>query len=223
MAGLAMAILLLCVPAPVWAQTAKSLPKPVGCVSDFAHVMSPATIAQLNQICGEVAQKTHGRIDVVTVQTTDGEPIEQYAAELQRSWMTGNHEVMVIVAVGQRQRWIAVENGLEPVFSGADLTSVSGAMVPMLRSNDFDGAMALAVKELAARMARHAGVKMDLQLSQGAPAQVPATPPEQDAWLQPLTWGLAVLLLVSLGVWVYASGLGDTVLRKMSRSTGRER
>lgn len=195
---------------PVLGQPAGKLPRPVGYVNDFAHVMSPAAIARLNRACGKVEQQTHDRIDVVTVQTTGRKPIEQYATELQLAWKVGNRDVMVIVDVRQRQRWIAAESGLETVFSPAQLGKISGAMVPMLRSNDFDGAMSLAVKDLAAGMARQ---------TVGVAAEVPA----ENRWLKPVTWGLTVLLIASFGVWVYASGLAEAIWRRMNQSMGRER
>lgn len=211
--------LLLCVALPAFGQSVKSLPQPVGYVSDFAQVMSPRTVARLNQLCGRVEQETHDRIDVVTVQRTGGEPIEQYAVNLQRAWKVGGREAMVLIAVGQRQRWIAAESALEAALSPADLEKISGQMVPMLRNNDFDGATTMAVEELAARMAQNAGVKMNVKLPWGVPAAVPA----EDRWLKPLTCGLTVLMFASLGVWAYTAGLGDAVRRRMGKRMGRER
>lgn len=202
--------MLLCGVLPALGQPAGNLPRPAGYVNDFAHVMSPAVVARLNRLCGNVRRQTHDRIDVVTVQTTDGEPIEQYATGLQQAWKVGNREAMVLVAVGQRQRWIAVESGLEPIFSPAQLGRISGKMVPMLRNNDFDAAMSLAVEDLAAGMARR---------SSSVAAEVPA----ENRWLKPVTWGLTVLLIASFGVWVYASGMADAIRRRMNQAMGRER
>ena len=211
--------LLLCAALPAWGQGAKSLPKRAGYVSDFAHVMTPKGIARLDRLCGRVEHETHDRIDVVTVEKTGGEPIQEYAAQLQKAWKTGPREVMVVVAVGQRQRWIAEQSELEGVISRAELSKISGQMVPLLRSNNFDGAMTVAVDELAARMAESAGVKMKLRLPWGAPAVIPA----EDRWLKPVTWGLTVLLFASLGVWAYASGMGDAMRRKIGKGTGGRR
>ena len=212
-------MLVICAVLPALGQRAKSEPKPEGYVSDFAHVMSAKTIARLDRLCGEVERDTHDRIDVVTVTTTDGEPIEQYAARLQRAWGQGDRVAMVMVAVGQRQRWIAAESGLARVLPAAEIAKTSGQMVPMLRNNDFDGAMTLAVEELGARMAAGAGVKMDLKLPWGAPAVVPV----EDRWIRPVTWGLTILLFMSLGVWAYTSELGDRFRRRLGKGTRRER
>lgn len=212
-------LLLLCAVLPAWGQAVKTLPKRAGYVNDFAHVMTPKGTARLDRLCSKVERETNDRIDVVTVETTDGEPIEEYATQLQKAWKTGPREAMVVVAVGQRQRWIAAQSGLQGAVSRSELNKISGQMVPLLRNNDFDGAMTVAVDELAARMAESAGVKMNLRLPWGAPAVVPA----EDRWVKSVTWGLTVLLFASLGVWAYASGLGDTMRRKLGKKTGGQR
>lgn len=211
--------LLACAAFPACGQRAGSLAKPTGYVGDFAHVMSARAAARLNRLCGEVDRETHDRIDLVTVKTTGGEPIEPYAESLQKAWGRGDREAMVIVAVGQRQRWIAAGSGLTQVLRRAELNKISGQMVPMLRDNDFDGAMTLAANELARGMTANAGVRMKPSLPWGAPAVVPV----EDRWLEPVMVGLSVLLFASLGVWAYASGLGGAVRRKIWKGTGEER
>lgn len=212
-------LLLFSAALPGWGQPVKSLQKPAGYVSDFAHVMSARSIARLNKLCGEIERKTHDRIDVVTVKTTGGEPIEQYAAALQEAWGDGSHEAMVLVATGQRQRWISAESGLARALPPVAIEKISGQMVPMLRNNDFDGAMMLAVKELGAQMAASAGVKMDLRLPWGAPVSIP----REDRWIRPVTWGLTILLFASLGIWAYASEVGDRLRRRFGKQMRRER
>lgn len=217
--GFGVLLVLVCAAFPAWGEGTTSLPKPEGYVSDFAHVMSAKTIARLNRLCGEIEHKTHDRIDVVTVTSTDGEPIEEYATALQQAWRQGDREAMVMVAVGQRQRWIAAESGLARALPPAEIEKVSWQMVPMLRNNDFDGAMIVAVNELGAQMAESAGVKMNLRLPWGTPTTVPV----EYRWIRPVTWGLTILLFASLGVWVYASELGDSLRRRIGKGMRRER
>ncbi|MGC8548938.1 MAG: TPM domain-containing protein [Acidobacteriaceae bacterium] len=212
-------LLLLFAASSAWGQGTTSLPKRAGYVSDFAHVMSAKTIGRLDALCGEIERRTHDRIDVVTVTSTDGEPIEQYANALQEAWRQGDREAMVMVAVGQRQRWIAAESGLAQALPPAEIEKISGQMVPMLRNNDFDGAMMLAVNELGARMAASAGVRMHLETPWGAPASVPA----EYRWIRPVTWGLTILLFASLAVWAYTSEIGDSLRRRLGKRMRRER
>ena len=80
---------LSCAVAPAFSQAVKDLPKPTDYVSDLAHVMSPQTIDQINHLCGEVDHEAHAQIAVITVNTTNGEPIQQYAVELEDAWKVG--------------------------------------------------------------------------------------------------------------------------------------
>jgi uncharacterized protein len=218
-AGFGCFLLLVCAAFPVWGEGARSLPKSKGYVSDFAHVMSAKASARLDQLCREIERRTHDRIDVVTVTSTDGQPIEEYAAGLQHAWGRGDRDVMVMVAVGQRQRWIAVESGLARALPPAEIGKISGQMVPMLRNNDFDGALTLAVDELGAQMAASAGVKMNLHLPWGTPVSMPV----EYRWLRLVTWVVTILMFVSLAIWAYASELGDRLRRRFVKGKRRER
>ena len=42
--------------------------RPTDYVNDFAHVLDPGTIAQLDSICQQIDQKAHAQIAVVTIQ-----------------------------------------------------------------------------------------------------------------------------------------------------------
>ena len=200
---------------PVYGQAAGRLPQPVGHVSDFAHVMSPATIAKLNELCARVERQAHSRVDVVTVKTTAGESIQAYAANLERAWTLGHREVMVVVAVKQRQRWIAASSGLVKVLPRKELNRISWQMVPMLRKNDFDGALTLAVDELAVKIAKSADVNLNVHLPWQA--RVAAQRTKHADWLQPVTVVLAVMLVVSFVIWVFSSGLLGAGQRKRKK------
>src|ERR1700685_2330913 len=102
---------LVCIAAmPGFSQAVKDLPKPTDYVSDYAHVMSPQTTLQLDRLCGDVDHKAHAKIIVLTINTTNGEPIQQYAVELEDNWKIGtkgsDRWVLVLFAVKDRHRFI---------------------------------------------------------------------------------------------------------------------
>ena len=162
----ALALFVLCVTA--LCQPVKSLPKPTDYVSDFAHVMSPAVIQQLDRVCGQVDHEANAQIAVVTVQTLDDEPIEQYAVDLYQAWGIGkkgikegsDRGVLILIAVKDRKRFISTGYGLESILPDATVAQIGRQMVPMLRNNDFDGAMTLAVGQISQIIARDAGVTL---------------------------------------------------------------
>ena len=156
---------LLCAAAPAFPQAVKDLPKPTDYVSDDAHVMSPQVIDQLNHLCGEVDHEAHAQIAVVTIDTLSGEPIEQYAVELEDAWKVGpkgsDRGVIVLLALKDRRRFIYPTYGLEGILPDGKVGDIGRQMVPMLRNNDFDGAVTLAVDEISQIIAQDAGVKLE--------------------------------------------------------------
>lgn len=161
-------------------QPVKSLPKPTDYVSDLAHVMSPPVIREINLLCGQVDHEANAQIAVVTVETTEDEPIEQYAVDLYQAWGLGkkgikegsDRGVLILVAVKDRKRFIATGYGLESILPDAKVSEIGRRMVPYLRNNDFDGAMSLAVNQIAQIIAHDAGVTLTPLTRKPAPQQV---------------------------------------------------
>jgi len=161
-----LAAFFLCVTAVC--QPVKSLPKPTDYISDLAHVMSPAVIQQLDRVCGQVDHEANAQIAVVTVTTLADEPVEQYAVDLYQAWGLGkkgikegsDRGVLILVAVKDRKRFISTGYGLESILPDATVSMIGRQMVPMLRNNDFDGAMTLAVSQISQIIARDAGVTL---------------------------------------------------------------
>jgi uncharacterized membrane protein YgcG len=63
---------------------------PTDYVNDFAHVLDPGTIAQLDNLCLQIEQKAHAQIAIVTVNSLDGSDIESYAVDLYKKWGVGS-------------------------------------------------------------------------------------------------------------------------------------
>jgi uncharacterized protein len=191
-------VLLLCVlPLMAAGQAVKSLPRPTDYVSDFAHVMSPAAIQQIDYVCGEVDHEAHAQIAVVTVNTLDGDAVQDYAVELYHTWGLGaksgtnqDRGVLILVAVKDRKRFISTGYGLEGILPDAEVGQIGREMVPYLRANDFDGAMKLAVGQISQIIATDAGVKL-------TPLQGAQTARQVHLGLgQLLVFGFVVLLII---------------------------
>ncbi|HEY1900898.1 MAG TPA: TPM domain-containing protein [Terracidiphilus sp.] len=152
--------------ATLTAQRVDDLPKPTDYVSDDAHVLSPETLARLDRICGELDHsKANAQIAVVTVQTLDGEDAADYSDELETKWKMGrkgsDRGVLILLAVGDHKRRIEVGYGLEGILPDGKLGDIGREMVPELRANDFDGAVTLAVGQIAQIIATDAQVTLD--------------------------------------------------------------
>jgi len=148
------------------AQRVDDLPKPTDYVSDLAHVLSPDAIARLDSLCAQLDHsQANSQIAVVTVKTLDGEDAAEYSDQLETKWKIGrkgsDKGVLILLAVGDHQRRIEVGYGLEGILPDGKLGDIGRAMVPDLRANDFDGAVALAVDQVAQVIAADAKVTLD--------------------------------------------------------------
>ncbi|MGA7352338.1 MAG: TPM domain-containing protein [Acidobacteriaceae bacterium] len=206
--------------APAFSQAVKDLPKPTDYVSDDAHVMSAQAIDQLNHLCGEVDHEAHAQIAVVTIDTLNGESIEQYAVELEEAWKVGpkgsDRGVIVLIAVKDRRRWIETGYGLEGILPDGRVGDIGRQMVPMLRNNDFDGAMTLAVDEISQIIAQDAGVKLQPLTRWGATQQQPHASAGQ------IIGGVVFLIVVVIFlIWAGGSGVLGLLLGMFFGGGGR--
>ena len=169
---LLLAVFAVCFAATLMAQRVADLPTPTDYVSDIAHVLSPEAIAQIDQVCGQLDHsQAKSQIAVVTVQTLDGDDAADYANQLEDKWKIGSKGtdkgVLILLAVRDHQRRIDVGYGLEGILPDGKLGDIGRAMVPDLRANDYDGAVLLAVGQVAQDIAADAHVT----LNQGAPLE----------------------------------------------------
>jgi uncharacterized protein len=161
------------------------MPAPTGYVTDLAGVLSPQNIAQLDQLCTEVDQQAHAQIAVVTIQSLpDDSDIDEFANQLFAKWKIGakgtDKGVLLLFAIKDHKRRIEVGYGLEGALNDAKAGDIGRAMVPPLRSGDYDGAVALGVQQLAQIAAQDAGVTItDMPAMQALPQQQPITPAQR--------------------------------------------
>jgi uncharacterized protein len=171
--------LVLC--GPTWAEKTDQL-KPQGYVNDFASVLSPSAKAQLTALCGELQQKTQAQIAVVTVQSLDGVPVEDYAVDLATKWGIGPKQadkgVLILLAVNDRKYWTSVGYGLEGILPDGKVGGFGREMVPLLRNGDYDNALLLITRRVADVIAADKGVT----LSGNSPTPARAPRKEDSGW-----------------------------------------
>src|SRR5258708_29066646 len=94
-----------------------------GYVSDLAGVIRPEAKTRLEALCAELEQKTGAQMAIVTVQSLEGESVENYAVDLYKQLGVGskkdNRGVLLLVAPNDRKYRIEVGYGLEPVINDA--------------------------------------------------------------------------------------------------------
>lgn len=153
------------------AEQVKDLPKPTDYVSDYAHVLSPQAIGQLDSLCSQLDHsKANAQIAIVTVHNLNGDDAADFANELEDQWKIGrkgsDRGVLFLLAVDDHKYRIDVGYGLEGILNDAKIGDMGRAMVPSLRAGDYDSAVTLAVGQLGQVIATDAGVTLKNQPEQ---------------------------------------------------------
>jgi uncharacterized protein len=176
-----LAVLLLSLCAPARAESIASLPQPTDYVSDFAHVLSPEAVARLDEVCSQLDHTAaNAKVAVVTVHDLDGDDAADYANQLEDHWKIGdkdkvtgqNRYAMVLIAVADHKYRIEIGYGLEGILPDGKTGDIGREMVPDLKAGDYDGAMTLAVGEIAKVIADDAKVTLTDDLPAPAPQPV---------------------------------------------------
>jgi uncharacterized protein len=179
---LSTACLFLFLPAPARTESIADLPKPTDYVSDFAHVLSPEAIARIDAICAQLDHSAaNAQVAVVTVHDLNGDDAADYADQLETKWKMGkkgsDRGALVLLAVADRKYRIEVGYGLEGILPDGKVGDIGRDMVPDLRAGDYDGAMTLAVGEIAQVIAADAKVTLNADLPAPAPRPVHQSSP----------------------------------------------
>jgi len=123
-------------------------PRLHGPVLDQAGVLTPAQVSEAEQLSLALQKSDSTQVALLTVRTTGGKDIGDYALEvarLNRIGQSGNNNgALIVIAVDDRRVRIEVGTGLEGRLTDA-LSSriIRDEMVPHFRSGNFgDGALA---------------------------------------------------------------------------------
>jgi uncharacterized protein len=133
-------------------------------VNDFAHVLDDQTVAELNDICKQLDDKAHAQVAVVTINSLDGGDIDSYAVDLFQKWGIGakatNRGVLILFAIKDHRYRTEVGYGLEPILPDGKVGGFGREAVPLLRQNDYNGAVRLVTLRVADVIASDAGVQL---------------------------------------------------------------
>jgi uncharacterized protein len=149
------------------------LPEPRRYVEDLANVINPNEENALNGMLQELEQKTGAQYIVLTVQSTEGVPIEQFAIELAEKWKLGqkgkDNGMLFVIAVKDRRYRFEVGYGLEGFITDQYCGRVGrNVLVPYLKKGNFSQGIYQTNATIAQRIAEQAGVALT-----GAPKTAP--------------------------------------------------
>jgi len=146
------------------AERIEDLPQPTDYVSDLAHVLSPQAIARLDRLCAQIDMSAKAQIAVVTVKSLDGDDSSDYATRVFEKWKIGakgtDRGLLLLLAVDDHRWSFKTGYGLEGILPDGKTGDMGRAMVPYLKSGDYDNALWLGVNQAAQVIAADAKVTL---------------------------------------------------------------
>jgi len=134
-------------------------------VEDYANVINSPDEQSLNGVLQELEQKTGAQYIVLTVETTGGLPIEQFAIELAEKWKLGqkgkDNGMLFVLAKKDRHYRFEVGYGLEGFVTDQYCGQIGrDFLVPYLKKGDYSQAIFQANLQIVQKIASHYGVTL---------------------------------------------------------------
>lgn len=123
--------------------SARNFPVATGYVNDFANIISDSVQTQLESDLNQHKLNTGQELSVVTLDSLEGDTIENAAVELFSQWGIGTKEkddgVLLLIAVSDRELRIEVGYGIEPILTDSRTgTIIRDVITPEFKKNDYD-------------------------------------------------------------------------------------
>ena len=159
------AILLSCFIFPAGAATPTPPAMPRDYVTDLAGVVHDDAKVRLNALLRELEQKTTAQVLVLTVQSLDGESIEQFALTTKETWKLGqkgkDNGVLIVVAVNDRKYRLEIGYGLESVLPDSLVGTIGREyLVPYFKKGDYSSGIYSGTTAVASIIAENEGVQL---------------------------------------------------------------
>jgi uncharacterized protein len=130
--------------------------KPTGYVNDFAHALDARNAQALEAYCASVESTTGAQFAVVTIDSLDGDTIEDAANKLYNQWGIGKKKtdggLLLLLAIKDRKQRVEVGYGLEPIIPDGYAGGVLRGIRPVLRQGNYGGAVLAAVQQFGGRV-----------------------------------------------------------------------
>jgi len=188
-------------------------------VVDLAGVIPEEVQARLNAYLKELEQKTTAQVLVLTVQSLDGQSIEEFAFNTKEQWKLGqkgkDNGVLIAVAVNDRKYRFEIGYGLEGVLPDSMVGSIGREyLVPYFRKGDYGAGIYAAALAVANTIATHDGVQITGMPTFPQPGEISAARP------------LGALQMVILGIFalgaiiLFITHPGQCLLLMLASSMG---
>ena len=192
-------------------QSGPVIPKPVGLVNDFAHVIPADAAAHIEQIAADVRNKSRGEFTVVTLPDIGDYVAADVALKIGREWKVGkignpgdptrNAGAVILVvpketnSSGRGACFVLTGNGTEGFITDADAGAMCRQAIPFFKQKDYGHGIELLTLLTAQRFAGEFKFTLDTALH--APEQQEAVPaPEGGGGFPPQFYFLALVFVI---------------------------
>jgi uncharacterized membrane protein YgcG len=120
-------------------------PAPTGLVNDYANVISHEARTRLVALLTNLKTEANIEFAIVTVDTTNGEPIFDYSLALAREWGVGSKDtatgggIVLLLAVKDREWRLQVSRSLEKDLPDEVCKELGEKSTPLYRKGDYAG------------------------------------------------------------------------------------
>jgi uncharacterized protein len=211
---------------PSVAPAAVTVPKPSPelYVLDQAGVISDETEAMIIKTSQDLEQKTKAQVAVVTLNTLDGQPIEDVALAIGRQWQLGDKELnnglLILVVPSERKARIEVGYGLEGALPDAKTGRIQDQfMLPAFREGNYNLGISNGYKVIVAEIAKEYGVTVNIT-GVNQPVQDEPVAREISAW-QVILGAFGLMLLMWLDMRFFNGFFLGLIIGSLFRGGGR--
>jgi uncharacterized protein len=204
-----LAVLILLLPAlRAQAVVPKDLPMPEHYVDDRANVIDASHERALNGILQELEQKTGAQYIILTVDTTSGIPISQFAVELANDqWHLGqkgkDNGMLFVAAITDRAYFFLPGRAFEGFLTDSALGRIGrDELVPLFKQGNYSLGIYQANMRIIAEIAARSGVTLT-----GMP-NLPAMPPPRNQRRMPFGMPCCSLLFFLMLIFFLGGGRG---------------
>lgn len=132
---------------------ARTFPEPQGFVNDYAGLFSTSFTQNLEADLQAFEKQTTAEVAVVTIESLEGDAIEEVAVSLFEQWAIGKKDkdngLLILIAKNERKIRIEVGYGLEPMITdGRAGRIIRQKMTPAFKKEDYEAGVQAAVDEV---------------------------------------------------------------------------
>ncbi|MEI6287873.1 MAG: TPM domain-containing protein [Bacillota bacterium] len=185
-------------------------PKPTTSIycQDLAGVLDAKLVGQINKISTDLNSKSGAQLVVLTVDSLDGVPLDEYSLQVLRDWGIGdkskNNGVLILIAVKDKKSRIEVGYGLEGALPDGKTGRIQDDyMLPNFKKGNYSEGTWQGYQAVAVAIAKE--YQIDIGQGRDPPASKQADSGQQlPTWMVVLiAIGVVVLLIID---WVFFGG-----------------